>query len=187
MTKEELAAIRQRDAQYGDELSPIHAPGEHTMDCQCEEIQAVLDRRALLAHLGSPPPAGDCSTPHVLPESLRLSAAWVDLEPQRNSDAEMMREAANYIEELESRDHCRCEACQRSRREALAAEAQGWRALTPSTENGYSDEVKQAAYKLDPECWVSYSGKPKKFKSYMETRRVASLNKASALIGRQKS
>jgi hypothetical protein len=60
---------------------------------------------------------------------------------------------------------------------------QGWQALTPSTENGYPDAVKQAAYQLDPECWVSYSGKPKKFKSYMETRRIASLKKASAAQG----
>jgi hypothetical protein len=64
---------------------------------------------------------------------------------------------------------------------ARSAELQGWQPFPPSSENGYSDHVKQVAYKLDPECWVSYSGKPKNFKSYMETRRVASLKKAAAL------
>jgi hypothetical protein len=124
MTKEELETIRQHDAQWQDidQLPAVHAPGQHTMDCQCDEVQAVLDRRALLAQLDSLPVAGPAAPRHVLPESLRLSATFLDLEPQRNSDAEMMREAAHYIEELESRDHCACANCQRSRREALAAD-----------------------------------------------------------------
>ena len=42
----------------------------------------------------------------------------------------------------------------------------------------FIQEVKEAAYKLDPECWVSYSGKPKVFKRAMEVRRVDSLTKA---------
>lgn len=42
----------------------------------------------------------------------------------------------------------------------------------------YSTEVKQIAYQLDPECWVSYSGKPKEFKQAMESRRVTALKAA---------
>lgn len=38
--------------------------------------------------------------------------------------------------------------------------------------------IKEAAYKLDPECWVSYSGKPIEFKRAMEVRRVSSMLKA---------
>lgn len=38
--------------------------------------------------------------------------------------------------------------------------------------------IKELAYTIDPECWVSYSGKPRQFKSYMEGRRTASLQKA---------
>lgn len=40
-------------------------------------------------------------TKSIFPESLRLIAAFIDSEPQRNSDAQNIREAANYIEELE--------------------------------------------------------------------------------------
>lgn len=42
----------------------------------------------------------------------------------------------------------------------------------------WSNEVKDLAYTLDPECWVSYSGKPKQFKRAMERRRLASLYSA---------
>lgn len=42
----------------------------------------------------------------------------------------------------------------------------------------YPQEVKEAAYKLDPECWVSYSGKPRHHKRVMEVRRWASLRQA---------
>lgn len=42
----------------------------------------------------------------------------------------------------------------------------------------YSQEVKTRAYELDPECWVSYSGKPKAFKQYMDARREESLKRA---------
>lgn len=45
-------------------------------------------------------------------------------------------------------------------------------------------EVKQLAYKLDPECWASYSGKPRKFKAYMDARRTASLEEAERKIER---
>ena len=45
---------------------------------------------------------------------------------------------------------------------------------TPVTDN----DVKQLAYTLDPECWVSYSGKPRAFKQVIEQRRVAALAKA---------
>lgn len=39
--------------------------------------------------------------------------------------------------------------------------------------------IKNIAYKLDPECWVSYSGKPIPHKRYMEGRRAASLELAA--------
>lgn len=42
----------------------------------------------------------------------------------------------------------------------------------------YEQHVKELAYTIDPECWVSYSGKPCEFKSYMDERRTASLQKA---------
>lgn len=42
----------------------------------------------------------------------------------------------------------------------------------------YDEDVKKRARELDPECWVSYSGKPRSFKSCMEVRRTASLEKA---------
>lgn len=46
----------------------------------------------------------------------------------------------------------------------------------------YSHEVKQLARKLDPECWISYSGKPKAFKQQMDKRRTAALQKAEQQI-----
>lgn len=42
--------------------------------------------------------------------------------------------------------------------------------------------VKALAYTIDPECWVSYSGKPKPFKVAMDIRRTAALNEADARI-----
>lgn len=52
------------------------------------------------------------------------------------------------------------------------------RQQTPAWEDG----VKELAQTLDPECWVSYSGKPKHVKQYMEGRRVAALNQAREQI-----
>jgi hypothetical protein len=53
---------------------------------------------------------------------------------------------------------------------------------TATDESGYQPrwpfEVKQLAYKLEPECWVSYSGKPKHFKAAMDVRRTAALQNA---------
>ena len=49
----------------------------------------------------------------------------------------------------------------------------------------YSLEVKALAYTLDPECWVSYSGQPRKYKRYIEGRRVAALEKAQRFFNRQ--
>lgn len=46
----------------------------------------------------------------------------------------------------------------------------------------WPDEVKQLAYKIDPECWVSYSGKPRKFKAYMDSRRTAALEEAERRV-----
>lgn len=42
----------------------------------------------------------------------------------------------------------------------------------------YRDEVKQIAYQLDPDCWVSYSGQPKAYKQRMDIRRLHALKKA---------
>lgn len=42
----------------------------------------------------------------------------------------------------------------------------------------YPQHVKELAYTLDPECWISYSSKPRAFKSYMDGRRTAALQKA---------
>lgn len=42
--------------------------------------------------------------------------------------------------------------------------------------------VKERAYKLDPECWTSYSGKPREFKRYIDHRRADSLRRAERLL-----
>lgn len=44
--------------------------------------------------------------------------------------------------------------------------------------NPWPEEVKELAYQLDPECWISYRGKPRDFKRSMEVRRKASLERA---------
>lgn len=43
-------------------------------------------------------------------------------------------------------------------------------------------DVKEVAYKLDPGCWVSYSGKPRPFKQEMDLRRSASLAHAQKIV-----
>ena len=50
----------------------------------------------------------------------------------------------------------------------------------PETEEERRARVKALAHTLDPECWVSYSGKPKQFKQAMDIRRNAALAKARA-------
>lgn len=40
---------------------------------------------------------------------------------------------------------------------------------------------KELAYRIDPDCWVSYSGQPKSVKQAMDARRTASLAKAETL------
>lgn len=45
-------------------------------------------------------------------------------------------------------------------------------------------EVKEIAYRLDPECWKSYSGKERAFKQRMEGRRTRSLSKAQDIFDR---
>lgn len=45
----------------------------------------------------------------------------------------------------------------------------------------YDQIIKDRAYAIDPECWVSYGGKPKGFKQVMEVRRKASIEKALAM------
>lgn len=47
----------------------------------------------------------------------------------------------------------------------------------------YSPRVKHLAYKLDPVCWVSYSGKPPAFKRTMDKRRLEALERAAKIIG----
>jgi hypothetical protein len=49
------------------------------------------------------------------------------------------------------------------------------------SEEMWPQRVKEMAYSLDPECWISYSGKPKRFKQYMEGRRLSSLIRAKSL------
>jgi len=46
----------------------------------------------------------------------------------------------------------------------------------------YSQEVREKAYALDPECWISYSGKPRRFKQEMDSRRSEALAKASWML-----
>ena len=46
----------------------------------------------------------------------------------------------------------------------------------------WTPAVKQRAYALDPECWVSYSGKPCSVKRAIEARRIASLQLAKAQL-----
>lgn len=46
----------------------------------------------------------------------------------------------------------------------------------------YSEEVKQLAYKLDEECWVSYTGKKPDHKRAMDKRRSLSLESAEHYI-----
>lgn len=38
--------------------------------------------------------------------------------------------------------------------------------------------IKDRAHAIDPECWVSYSGKPREVKRYVDGRRTASLLQA---------
>jgi hypothetical protein len=47
------------------------------------------------------------------------------------------------------------------------------------------DRIKKRAYELDPECWISYSGKPRSFKRYMDQRRTEALRSAEKEVGRQ--
>lgn len=42
------------------------------------------------------------------------------------------------------------------------------------------NSIKEMAYKIDPEAWISYSGKPKEFKQLIDARRLRALNKARA-------
>ena len=43
----------------------------------------------------------------------------------------------------------------------------------------YSTTVKERAYEIDPDCWVSYSGCERRHKAYMERRRGAALQQAA--------
>lgn len=44
----------------------------------------------------------------------------------------------------------------------------------------YSQEVKERAYTLDPDAWVSYTGKPHDYKASMDRRRQKALGRAQA-------
>lgn len=46
----------------------------------------------------------------------------------------------------------------------------------------YPQSVKDRAHEIDPEAFVSYSGKPREFKQAMDARRTAALEKASEEI-----
>lgn len=46
----------------------------------------------------------------------------------------------------------------------------------------YSPRVKVLAYKIDPACWRSYSGKPADFKRAADARRIAALESAQRII-----
>ena len=48
----------------------------------------------------------------------------------------------------------------------------------------HSPRVKDLAYQLDPDCWISYSGKSPSFKRSVEARRCAALAKAQRIIDR---
>lgn len=41
-----------------------------------------------------------------------------------------------------------------------------------------SDKARELAYKLDPDCWANYTGKPRHYKMQMEERRVAAIRQA---------
>lgn len=43
----------------------------------------------------------------------------------------------------------------------------------------YTEAMKQRAYILDPECWISYSGMSPEHKRKVEVRRTASLEQAA--------
>jgi len=57
--------------------------------------------------------------------------------------------------------------------------------LAASEVRGWSDEEKDIARQLDPECWVSYSGKNREFKRAMDRRRLDSLNKAARELAKE--
>lgn len=42
----------------------------------------------------------------------------------------------------------------------------------------YTQEVKERAYKIDPQAWASYSGAPKKIKQYWDGLRTGALKQA---------
>lgn len=46
----------------------------------------------------------------------------------------------------------------------------------------YSPRVKSLAYKLDPECWISYSGKAVSDKRDLDARRCAALDDAQRIV-----
>lgn len=50
----------------------------------------------------------------------------------------------------------------------------------------YSRSTKELAYALDPECWLSYAGKPVEYKRRMEVRRSDALRRADKDIKGQK-
>lgn len=47
------------------------------------------------------------------------------------------------------------------------------------------ERIKKRAYELDPECWISYSGKDRTFKRYMDKRRTEALKSATKEVNRQ--
>ena len=62
-----------------------------------------------------------------------------------------------------------------ARRELLKGYVERWiRAI----EDHAIGEVRTRVHQIDPECWISYSGKPKEFKQAMDVRRLAAIKKS---------
>lgn len=95
---------------------------------------------------------------------------------------EGMKRLARAAIEGAAAEHCLAAGCTKPPMRASFCEKHN--ATIPrdddASDERYPQHVKEDAYRLDPECWVSYSGKPKAFKQSMEVRRVASLEKARA-------
>lgn len=46
-------------------------------------------------------------------------------------------------------------------------------------------KIKQRSYTLDPDCWISYSGKPRQFKRSIDARRTHALEEARKQIEKE--
>jgi hypothetical protein len=64
------------------------------------------------------------------------------------------------------------------RRELLKGYVERW---VRAVEAHELQDIKERAHSIDPECWVSYSGKPKHVKQAMDVRRLAALKQAKEM------